>query len=144
MGKGNWGNLQWEDEPWQDRYKSWVDEVAKIYGGLDILAIDMLHTVDGRDICLELNDTAPGLYYQYSADRKKPFNSLTLAPNFIALRNFNIWITTSNEQIKVIIIIIFIISSSSRSRRSSRSSIIIIIGHTLYGCNLLPPYFYGL
>lgn len=76
--KGNWGNLQWEDEPWQDRYKSWVDEVAKIYGGLDILAIDMLHTVDGRDICLELNDTAPGLYYKYEDEDLNRIKSLVL------------------------------------------------------------------
>jgi len=32
----------------KEEYKVWADEVAKMFGGLDIHALDVLHTQDGK------------------------------------------------------------------------------------------------
>ena len=32
----------------KEEYKVWADEVAKMFGGLDIHALDVLHTQDGN------------------------------------------------------------------------------------------------
>jgi glutathione synthase/RimK-type ligase-like ATP-grasp enzyme len=52
----------------KEEYKLWVDEVAKLFGGLDILALDVLHGKDGRDYIIEVNDTAPGLMYEHEEE----------------------------------------------------------------------------
>lgn len=52
----------------KEEYKFWADEVAKLFGGLDILALDVLHTKDGRDYIIELNDTAPGLMWEHEEE----------------------------------------------------------------------------
>jgi glutathione synthase/RimK-type ligase-like ATP-grasp enzyme len=49
-------------------YKLWVDEVAKLFGGLDILALDVLHAKDGKDYIIEVNDTAPGLMWEHEEE----------------------------------------------------------------------------
>ena len=47
-----------------DDYKRWADECSKLFGGMDILAVDALHGVDGKDYIIELNDTAIGILTQ--------------------------------------------------------------------------------
>lgn len=87
----SWGNLQFKDHEWQPNYKIWADQVANIFGGLDIISIDVLHGVDGqecvlldncllylvvadwgslsfRSYILELNDTAGGLMYDHEQE----------------------------------------------------------------------------
>jgi len=66
--KNNWGNLTFIDHPWDSKYKIWADEVAKLFGGLDIVALDVLHTKDNKDFLLEINDTAPGLMYEHETE----------------------------------------------------------------------------
>ncbi len=39
------------------KYQVWVDECAKMFGGMEMIALDILHTADGRDVLLELNGT---------------------------------------------------------------------------------------
>lgn len=56
----SWGNLQFVDHPWEERYKTWADEVAKIYGGLDIVSIDVLHGKDGKECVTDHTRTIPG------------------------------------------------------------------------------------
>jgi hypothetical protein len=51
------------------QYKRWVDECAKMWGGLDILALDAVHDKKtGKDIILEVNDTAIGLAHRYEKE----------------------------------------------------------------------------
>jgi len=62
---GNWktntGTSVVESIPLTDQYKLWVDECAKIFGGLDILAVDAIHASNGKEYILEVNDSAIGL-----------------------------------------------------------------------------------
>jgi len=62
---GNWktntGTSLLETIPVTEKYKLWVDECSKLFGGLDILAVDAIHTADGKEYILEVNDTAIGL-----------------------------------------------------------------------------------
>lgn len=57
-----------EDIELEPRYKLWVDECASLFGGLDILALDVLVTPDDKEIILELNDTAAGMNYKKEED----------------------------------------------------------------------------
>jgi glutathione synthase/RimK-type ligase-like ATP-grasp enzyme len=63
--KSNWGDLKFEEFPIKEYQKKWIDECAKMYGGLDMCAMDVLRTADGEDIILELNDTACGLPFEF-------------------------------------------------------------------------------
>lgn len=44
-----------------DRYKIWLDEVASMFGGLDICALEMIVARDGREYIIEVNDCALSL-----------------------------------------------------------------------------------
>ena len=43
-----------------DRYKLWADECSKLFGGMDILAVDVIRTENGTEHILEVNDSAIG------------------------------------------------------------------------------------
>lgn len=42
-------------------YRVWVDECSKMFGGIDILAVDAIHSTDGKEYILEMNDGSIGL-----------------------------------------------------------------------------------
>ncbi len=44
-----------QEIPLTDYYKLWADECAKVYGGMDLLAVDALHGKDGKDYILEVS-----------------------------------------------------------------------------------------
>jgi len=68
--KANTGNASViEDMEVTPLYKRWVDECALVFGGLDILGLDLLHSkATNTDYILELNDTAIGLTHKYEAE----------------------------------------------------------------------------
>ena len=76
--KGNWGNVEFTEHEFQDQYKVWADECAAIYGGLDILALDVLHVNDDLDIIIELNDTACGLMWEHEAEDVKHIKNIVV------------------------------------------------------------------
>lgn len=41
-----------------ERYKVWLDEVATMFGGLDICALEMIVSRDSREYIIEVNDSA--------------------------------------------------------------------------------------
>lgn len=41
---------------------AWVDEIRGLFGGLDMFAFDVLHTLNQGDLILEINDYAMGLF----------------------------------------------------------------------------------
>ncbi|MFX0102514.1 MAG: hypothetical protein ACFFCS_23305 [Candidatus Hodarchaeota archaeon] len=51
-----------------DKYKSWVDECSKLFGGMDILALDVLQLENGDEIILELNDCQIGFAEEYEEE----------------------------------------------------------------------------
>jgi len=65
--KGNVGNQSIvSDAEMTPEYKLMADECAKIFGGIDILGLDLLHSEeDGKEYILELNDTAIGLVHEH-------------------------------------------------------------------------------
>jgi len=76
--KGNWGNLQFEDYKCEDYHKLWVDECAKMFGGIDITGIDILHKKDGTIVALEMNDTACGLMYDHEVEDTQHLRDLVV------------------------------------------------------------------
>jgi len=58
--KGNVGTCILEEIPVSDSFHLWATECGKLFGGLDILTVDAIHTSDGKDWILEMNDTASG------------------------------------------------------------------------------------
>lgn len=60
--KRNMDNAIMEEIPLTSEYKRWVDAASQLFGGLDWLALDAIHTSDGKEYILEVNDTAMGLH----------------------------------------------------------------------------------
>jgi len=58
--KGNVGNCVLEEIEVTDMFRAWAEECGKLFGGMDILTVDAIHTKEGKDIILEINDTASG------------------------------------------------------------------------------------
>jgi len=60
--KGNVGNTAVvEETKMKDYWKDWIIWASDEFGGLDICAMDVLVTKDGKEYILEINDTAIGL-----------------------------------------------------------------------------------
>jgi len=66
--KTNTGSAILEDVELTPKYKLWVDECSKIFGGLDILAVDAIHATSGEELILEVNDTSIGLHPTYEEE----------------------------------------------------------------------------
>jgi len=79
--KANTGNASIiEDMEVTPLYKRWVDECALVFGGLEILGLDLLHSkVNNMDYILELNDTAIGLTHKYEQEDMGIMRDLVLS-----------------------------------------------------------------
>jgi len=60
--KGNVGSSIVEEIPMTEEFTFWASECGKLFGGMEILTVDAIHTKDGKDYILEINDTASGLH----------------------------------------------------------------------------------
>ncbi|KAH3759174.1 synapsin II [Pelomyxa schiedti] len=78
--KGNTGNSSIvSDADMEPRYKLWADECSKLFGGLDILGLDLLHSkTDDKEYILELNDTAIGLVHVHEDEDMRIMKDLVL------------------------------------------------------------------
>jgi len=59
--KTNTGSSHMEEIKMTDRYKFWIEECSKMFGGMDILTVDVLVKSDGSEHILEVNGTSSGL-----------------------------------------------------------------------------------
>jgi len=79
---GNWktntGTSMVEVIPLTPQHKLWVEESAKMFGGLDILAVDAIHRSDGREFILEVNDTSIGLLPEFEEEDHITIKNLVL------------------------------------------------------------------
>jgi len=60
--KSQFGGSDLQIIPLTPEYKFWADECAKCFGGMDILAVDAIHSKDGKNYIIELNGTAIGFH----------------------------------------------------------------------------------
>ncbi|KAH3762531.1 synapsin II [Pelomyxa schiedti] len=77
--KSNWGNLVFEDYPVAEHHVEFARECAKIWGGLDIFAIDVVHMADGREFVLEINNSSNGFYFKHEVEDAGIVADLVLA-----------------------------------------------------------------
>ena len=72
------GDLKFADDVVSDRFKLWMDEVSQMFGGIDMFALDVMHTKDGKDVVLELNDSSMGLMYLHEKEDNLVIRDLVL------------------------------------------------------------------
>eukprot|EP01105_Mastigella_eilhardi_P009894 TRINITY_DN231_c0_g1_i2.p1 TRINITY_DN231_c0_g1~~TRINITY_DN231_c0_g1_i2.p1 ORF type:complete len:237 (+),score=66.47 TRINITY_DN231_c0_g1_i2:385-1095(+) len=77
--KSNWGDLRFEDIPVSDVHREFALECGKIWGGIDVCAIDVVHLKDGREFVLELNNSANGFYFDHEQEDAKRIAQLVVA-----------------------------------------------------------------
>lgn len=56
--KTNLGASFVEEIALTERYKNWVDECSNLFGGLDIVCVEAIHTKDDREYIVEVNNVA--------------------------------------------------------------------------------------
>ncbi|XP_060875091.1 synapsin [Metopolophium dirhodum] len=76
---GNWkscvGSAMLEETEVLERYKFWLDAVAELFGGLDILSLEVVVSKDGIEQIIGVNDSALSLLgNQQEEDRKHIFD----------------------------------------------------------------------
>jgi len=76
--KQSYGNLQYKELKVTENHILWANECAKMMGGLDIMGLDIIHTKEGKDVVLEINDTAIGLVFEYEKEDLEHIKELVL------------------------------------------------------------------
>jgi glutathione synthase/RimK-type ligase-like ATP-grasp enzyme len=76
--KTNMGAALLEPTPLTVEFKRWVDEVAKEFNGMDIFAVDAIHS-KGETFILEVNDSSIGLAPEYEEQDMGHIKELVLS-----------------------------------------------------------------
>lgn len=77
--KTNTGTSMMESIEVEARYRRWADEASKMFGGLEILAVDaIVEETTGKEYIVEVNDTSIGLHPDYAAEDNCHIKELVL------------------------------------------------------------------
>jgi len=76
--KQSYGNLTYKPLPLTETHVLWATECSKMMGGLDILGLDIIHTKEGKDVVLEINDCAIGLVFEFEDEDVQHIKELVL------------------------------------------------------------------
>ncbi|WAR25037.1 SYN-like protein [Mya arenaria] len=79
-----------------ERYKMWVDECCKIFGGLDVVVVEAIQGKDGKEYIVGINDSAMTLLGESQEEDRKHIAELTLAKMQAFLKPVNTNIKSSN------------------------------------------------
>lgn len=66
--KTNVGSSRLEEIPMTDEYQRWAEAAGSLFGGMQILTVDALHTASGQHYIIEINDCASGLAGENEAE----------------------------------------------------------------------------
>ena len=87
---GNWktniGQSILEEIPVTDRYKSWIDGLSEIFGGLDICSLEALVSKEGKEYIIEVNDSATTLMGESQEEDRKNIAEIVLKQMEVAFK----------------------------------------------------------
>ena len=76
----------------EDRYRSWIDAVSELFGGLDICSIEVMVAKDGKEYIIEVNDSATTLMGESQEEDRKNIAELVVKQMEVSLAFFQIYI----------------------------------------------------
>lgn len=62
-----------------ERYRTWVDEVSDLFGGLDICALEVVVGKDGKEHIIEVNDSALTLLGDTQEEDRRHISDLVVS-----------------------------------------------------------------
>jgi len=76
--KTNTGASAVEEIALTERYKTWVDECSCLFGGLDIICVEAIHTIDDREFIVEVNNICSSICPDKKEDDMKSITNVVL------------------------------------------------------------------
>ena len=81
-----------------ERHRAWVDQVAQLFGGLDICAIELLVGKAGREYIIAVNDSALSLMGDSQEEDRRHIADLVTAKMQVEEKKKQICLTFSLSQ----------------------------------------------
>ncbi|CAF2762943.1 unnamed protein product [Rotaria sp. Silwood2] len=76
--KANTGSAMLEQIEMTDRYRLWIDEVSQLFGGLDMCAIEIVQSKDGKEYIVQVNDSCMQLLGESQDEDRRCIAELVL------------------------------------------------------------------